>query len=123
MSFYDGDIGNFVRDSKKSENVLFDQEDPRQFNITVDIAYEVWTEGHHNRTYQVVKNVPIIKKIYHKNKNAKNPDDIIDSKTCRLHYHGFYSEKDDECYYYLQSRKICLVLDQDSPQFKLLPNY
>lgn len=122
ISFYDEDIGDFVRDSE-SENFVFDKEDPRQFNVTVDIAYEVQREGSLLRTNKVVQRIPIFQKRYIKNKQVDRAEDKISSKECRIRYHGFFSKANDECFYYVQARKICLVLDQDSEGYELLPGY
>ena len=100
LSFFDGDIGNFVRDSN-TENFRFDKDDRRQFNITVDIAYEIQRQGHYEITNKVVSRVPIFRKVYYKNTPDMPERDRIDPRTCRLHYHGFYLSESDECIYYM----------------------
>lgn len=63
--------------------------------------------------YQRVYDVPIIKRLTEKNTTSQN---------CMLAFHGNYNPDNNDCVYYVEARKICLVLDQEN-DFKLDPNY
>lgn len=122
ISFYKRDIGDFVRWSEH-ENFVFDEQDSRQFNITVDIAYAFHYDGIEGYVTKIVPQVPIFRKFYIQNKKIENDDDKINEHECKLYYRGQFSADTDECIYYMQARKICLVLDQDSKSYDLVPNY
>lgn len=45
VTYYEHDISVFLRDQKHNAKIIFDTEDPRGFNITVDLGYTVLAEG------------------------------------------------------------------------------
>jgi hypothetical protein len=82
------------------------------FNVTVDIGYKVQL---HDRHYlNVVKDVPVIKKDYTSDHSEKE---------CHRYFHGDYFLESGLCKYYMQAKKICLLIDQDTPDFSLAEGY
>lgn len=100
ISFYEQDIGNFVRDSDQ-ENFLFEEADSRLFNVTVDIAYTFHKAGSNEHVTKMVPRIPIFRKLYYDNKKVENEDDRINEHECKLYYRGYYSMATDECIYYM----------------------
>ena len=59
-----------------------------------------------------LKNVPIIKKGYLSNVNQKQ---------CNRYDHGTWYEESQICRYYMQAKKICIVIDEIT--FEPVENY
>ena len=81
---------------------IFKDDGSGDYNITVDLAYEVIIKENPNLNYNVVRNVPMIKKV---------SDYATDDRHCKLSFHGRYNKETQICTYYVEARKICLVID------------
>ena len=84
------------------------------YNLTVDLAYEVIIKENPNLIYNIVKNVPMIKRV---------SDNTVDERHCRMSFHGRFNKETGACAYYVEARKICLVIDQDDPALGLDADY
>ena len=42
---------------------------------------------------------------------------------CKYKFHGEFNKTSNKCLYYLQTRKICLVIDQNSTDYRLVNDY
>jgi len=82
------------------------------YNITVDFAYEIIEKGG-KMNYHDAKNVPIIKRVTEANTNEEK---------CKLTFHGSYDSLTNDCSYFVEARKICLVMDMEE-DYQLHSNY
>ena len=110
ISYQDRDISKFVQDMNGKVNYIND----REFDLTIDIGYQVYKHGSMKQIINKAVNIPILQKRYLTSPNAKH---------CRLNMHGYYYPETKECRFYLQARKICLVIDQLDENFGLIEDY
>ena len=77
------------------------------YNMTIDLGYEaIVKNGDHPDVYfNKVHRVPIIK---------KRTIDMDNKNKCLQKYHGIFDSAKQKCTYYLQVRRICIVVDLDS---------
>jgi len=136
LSFFAADIGDLVVNTKtESMSQIMASEDEERtpgLNVTMDLSYEVEKQGSAKSIIHKVEGIPIIRKMYYQNFDDMKVEDRITKEMCELKYHGRFLNETDECLYYLQARKICLVIDQEmvqgsmavaEPTYKMLPGY
>ena len=89
---------------------------PEEYNITIGLSYQVLEHGVAEPALIIheVEGIPIIQKKFEK---LENPED------CGYRFHGHHDDASGKCLYYLQTRKICLVVDQNSEDYKLINGY
>lgn len=107
ISFEDDHVGQMIKMVSQTEKYYASGEVDADYNVTIDLAYEAIVKNgdHPNALFNKVHRVPIIKKrtISLDNKNK-----------CLQKYHGNFDSSKQKCTYYLQVRRICIVVDLDS---------
>lgn len=77
ISYQDRDIRNFVKEMSGNVNYIND----REYDLTIDIGYQIYKHGSMEQIINKVHNIPILQKRY-----LTSPD----AKHCRLNMHGYY---------------------------------
>ena len=89
------------------------------FTYSIDLAYQVEYTGFTQAQIHKLDKVPVLRKLTATKKEHKD----LDAQSCLDYYDGHFLESTQTCVFYQQARKICLVIDQDSPDFAPVANY
>lgn len=82
--------------------------------VYADFGYEVYHVGQMQMHIHKIEKVPII---------TKRMQRVGSEHECTYQYIGQYRQDTGICTYFNQPRKICIVLDQDSPSYAPVANY
>jgi hypothetical protein len=113
ISYVNFQMGPIIQKSQNSD-VVWSKSNPIEYNITTSLSYQVLKHGSAEQIIHQVEGIPIIQKKYEK---LESPQD------CGYRFHGLHNATSGKCLYYLQTRKICLVVDQDSADYRLVNGY
>jgi hypothetical protein len=114
LSFTSNEMGKTIK-KLNHKKVMYEENGPGDYNLTVDLAYEVEIQENPDFKYNVAKNVPIIKRLTEQNTQYEK---------CFSIFHGNFNWTTKNCVYFVKAKKICLVLEIDErDKYQLAPDY